>query len=178
MLRRLLFSAAFAPALAACASFPSTAHEVTPQQTAAIGATCTKIMRLRPGAEFEACVSSLSDSVGTLVRADYANNAYRSCAQAGLKRETSEFSRCVLDHENSQRDADGLSAGAAARLNAAYITPADSNPEDYFEGSFKLRFRREQYACAQLGLEPNTAAFASCASRLDMDIFVVDHPNG
>jgi hypothetical protein len=36
MLRKLLFSAALAPALAACVSFPSTAREVTPQQAAAI----------------------------------------------------------------------------------------------------------------------------------------------
>ena len=178
MLRKLLFSAALVPALTACASFPSAAQEVTPQQTAAIQATCTKVMRLRPGAEFEACVSSLSDSVASLVSADYANNAYRDCAQAGLKRETPEFSRCVLDHENTQRDGAGLPAGAAAKLNAAYITPADSNPDDYFESSFKMRHRREQYACAQLGLEPDTSAFVSCVGNLDTEIFVVDHPNG
>jgi hypothetical protein len=178
MLRKLLFSAAFAPALAACASFPSAAQEVTPQQTAAIEATCTKVMRLRPGSEFEACVSSLSDSVASLVRADYANNAYHACAQTGLKRETPEFSRCVLDRENTQKDAGGLPPGAAAKLNAAYITPADSNPQDYFESSFNMRHRREQYACAQLGLEPDTGAFVSCVGNLDMEIFVVDHPNG
>src|ERR1700748_258623 len=172
MLRKLLFSVALVPVLAACASLPSAAQEVTLQHTPAIQATCTKVMRLRPGSEFEACVSSLSDSVTSLVRADYANNAYHACAQAGLKRETPEFSRCVLDHENSQKDAGGLPAGAAAKLNAAYIAPADSNPDDYFESSFDMRHRREQYACAQLGLEPDTSAFVSCVGNLDMEIFV------
>ena len=178
MLRKLLFATALAPVLAACASFPSAAKGVTPQQAAAIEATCTKVMRLRPGSEFEACVSSLSDSVAALVSADYANNAYRACAQTGLKRETSEFSRCVLDRENSQKDAGGLPQGAAAKLNASLITPADSNPDDYFESSFNMRHRREQYACGQLGLEPDTRAFVSCVNNLDMEIFVVDHPNG
>ena len=178
MLRKLLITAAFVPAMAACASFPSAAQEMTPQQAAAVEATCAKVMRLRPGQEFEACVSSLSDSVASIVRADYANNAYQACAQTGLKRETSQFSRCVLDQENAQKDAGGFSAGAAAKLNAAYITPADANPEDYFESSFKMRHRREQYACAQLGLEPDTSAFQYCVSNLDKEIFVVDHPNG
>jgi hypothetical protein len=178
MPRKLLFAAPLICVLAACASFPSAAHEVTLQQTAAIEATCTKVMRLRPGSEFEACVSSLSDSVAALVRADYANNAYGSCAQTGLKRETPEFSRCVLDHENAEKDARTLPAGAAVKLNATLITPADSNPEDYFQSSFKTRYRREQYACGTLGFEPDTSAFVSCANKLDTEIFVVDHPNG
>jgi hypothetical protein len=116
--------------------------------------------------------------VASLISADYANNAYHACAQVGLTRETPEFSRCVLDRENAQRNQGGLPPGAAANLNAAYITPADSRPEDYFQSSFKMRFRREQYACGQLGLEPGTGAFTSCAKNLDSEIFVVDHPNG
>lgn len=178
MIRRLLFIAPFLPILTACATFQASAEEVTPRQTAAIEATCTKVMRLRPGSEFEACVSSLSDSVASLISADYANNAYHDCAQPGLKRETPEFSRCVLDHENAEKDARSLPAGAAAKLDAAFIKPADANPEDYFESSFKMRHRREQYACGQLGLEPDTGAFISCVNNLDMEIFVVDHPNG
>ena len=114
----------------------------------------------------------------SLVNADYAFNAYHSCAQTGLKRQSAEFSRCVLDRENSQIDAGVLPAGAAVKLNAALITPADSNPEDYFQSSFKMRYRREQYACGALGFEPDTSAFQSCVNKLDIEIFVVDHPNG
>ncbi|HXS07709.1 MAG TPA: hypothetical protein VN723_13040 [Rhizomicrobium sp.] len=175
MLQKALLAAAFTPLLAACAMAEPT---VTPQQTAAIEATCTKVVRLRPGQEFDACVSSLTDSVADLISADYANNAYRACANAGLNRETVEFSRCVLDHENTRRDAGELPAGAAAKLNTAFITPADSNPQDYFESSFPMRLRREQYACGTLGFEPDTGAFVSCVNKLDAEIFVVDHPNG
>jgi len=136
-------------------------------------------MRLEKGrAEFEACVSSLSDSLAYQVSADYANNAYRDCAEAGLKRQSAAFSRCVLDRENAQKDRGALPAGAAARLDAAFVTAADASPDDYFQSSFKMRNRREEYACAQLGLEPQSGAFLSCVSKLDMDIFTVDHPNG
>ena len=101
MVRKLLFTAAIIPALSACAMFPASAHQVTPQQTAAIEATCTKVMRLHQGqSEFQACVSSLSDSVTYQVSADYAANAYRDCAQTGLKRETPEFSRIPLQKQS------------------------------------------------------------------------------
>src|SRR5579863_7660726 len=179
MIRRFLFVAPFLPLLAACAAFQASAEEVTPQQTAAMEATCTKVMRLHKGqSEFEACVSSLSDSVVYQVRADVATVAYRECAQAGLKRDTTEFSRCVLDRENAQRDAGQPQQGAASRLNAAYVTAADSDPRDYFETNNAFRHRREQYSCAQLGLEPDTGAFQSCVAKLDMDIFTTEHPNG
>jgi hypothetical protein len=178
MVRKLLFAAAIIPALSACAMFPASAH-VSPQQTAAIEATCTKVMRLHQGqSEFQACVSSLSDSVTYQVSADYAANAYRDCAQTGLKRETPEFSRCVLDNENSQRDAQQLPNGAAGRLNASYIKAADNDPDDYFGTSNTMRHRREQYSCAQLGLEPDTGAFQSCVANLDLEIFTTEHPNG
>lgn len=179
MVRKLLFAAAIIPALSACAMFPASAQQITPQQTAAVEATCTKVMRLHQGqSEFEACVSSLSDSVAYQVHAYYAANAYRDCAQTGLKRESPEFSRCVLDNENSQRDGHRQPGGATARLNASYITPADSDPDDYFGTSNTMRHRREQYSCAQLGLEPDTGAFQSCVANLDMEIFTTEHPNG
>ena len=179
MLRKLLFAAAIVPGLSACAAFQASAQETTPQQTAAVEATCSKIMRLHPWQqEFAACVSSLSDSMTYQVAADYAANAYRDCAPAGLKRETPDFSRCVLDHENAQRDANGLPAGAATRLSAAYITPADNSPDDYFATTNVMRHRREQYACAQLGLEPDSAPFATCVTNLDTEIFTTEHPNG
>jgi hypothetical protein len=179
MIRRFLFIAPFLPVLAACAAFQASAEEVTPQQTAAIEATCTKVMRLHKGqSEFEACVSSLSDSVSDQIRADVATVGYRECAQAGLKRDTTEFSRCVLDRENAQRDAGQPLQGAAAKLNATYVTPSDSDPRDYFETNNAFRHRREQYSCAQLGLEPDTGAFQSCVANLDLNIFTTEHPNG
>jgi hypothetical protein len=84
----------------------------------------------------------------------------------------------VLDNENSQRDGHRQPGGAAARLNASYIAPADNDPDDYFGTSNTMRHRREQYSCAQLGLEPDTGAFQSCVANLDMEIFTTEHPNG
>ena len=180
MLRKLLTVVALVPTVAACAALQASAQEkeITPQQTAAIQASCSKIMRLREGQpEYIACVSSLSNSLAYQLVADYAADAYGDCARTGLRRETPEFSRCVLDHENSEHDAGRLPL-AASRLDAAYVTAADSSPDDYFKTTNLIRHRREQYACAQLGIEPGSEPLATCARNLDTAIFESENYNG
>jgi hypothetical protein len=180
MLSRLLTVAALVPLLAACAAIQASAQEkeITPQQTAVVQATCAKIMRLREGQpEFIACVSSLSDSLAYQMVADYAADAYRDCAKLGLRRETPDFSRCVLDRENAAHDV-GHSPSVTARLDAAYVTPSDSSPDDYFRTTNTMRHRREQYACGQLGLEPSSEPLASCVKNLDTQIFESEFPPG
>jgi hypothetical protein len=136
-------------------------------------------MRLREGlAEFDGCVSSLSDALVGQIQYDRAIIAYRDCGQNGLKRNTPEFSRCVLDQENAQLASNTLPKGAVSGLDATYIKPADANPRDYFEASFDTRHRREQYSCAQLGLQPGSDSFVSCVNKLDMDLFNIEHPLG
>ena len=180
MLTKLLSVAALVPLLAACAAIQASAQErqITPQQTAAVQATCAKIMRLREGQpEFIACESSLSNSLAYQMVADYAVDAYGDCAKAGLRRETPDFSRCVLDRENAARDA-GRVPSVTARLDAAYVTPSDNSPDDYFRTTNAMRHRREQYACAQLGLEASSEPMASCVKNLDTQIFESEFPPG
>jgi hypothetical protein len=179
MARILLASLTALPLLAACAAFQASATEATPQQTAMLEATCSKVMRLKDWtSEYQGCVSSLSDSLAYRVHQERVGNAYVDCAQNGLKRDTIEFSRCVLDRENAGTATGGPSGGPAATRDVAYVTPADTNPEDYFEASFDTRHRREQYACAQLGLQPESGNFVSCVNKLDTDLFNIEHPPG
>ena len=39
------------------------------------------------------------------------------------------------------------------------------------------QFAKEKQACAELGLDPATPAFAQCAGNLDATMFALDHPN-
>jgi hypothetical protein len=179
MTRILLVSLTAIPLLGACATLQASATEVTPQQTAMLQATCSKVMRLKDWmSEYEGCVSSLSDSLAYQVHQERIGTAYAGCAQSGLKRDTVEFSRCVLDRENAGMATGGSPGGSAATHDAAYVTQADTNPEDYFEASFDTRHRREQYACAQIGLQPESGAFVSCVNKLDSDLFNIEHPPG
>ena len=177
---RIFAVAALVPLLAGCAMLQASVQEkdITPGQTAALQATCAKIMRLREGQpEFIACVSSLSDSLAYQLIADHAANAYSGCMRADLKRETSQFSRCMLDREYMAREA-GRPPPEASHLDTAYVMPADSSPDDYFRTTNMMRHRREQYACAQLGIEPISEPMAACVRNLDTQIFQSEFHDG
>lgn len=176
---RVFAVAALVPLLAGCAILQVAAQEkeITPQQTAALKATCSKIMRLREGQpEYLACVSSLSHSLAYQLVVDQAADADHDCAGAEMVRDTPGFSRCVLDHEYMSRDR--RLPSAAARLDAAYVAAADQSPDDYFGTTNIMRHRREQYACAQLGLDPGSRAFATCVRNLDTQIFQSEFYDG
>jgi hypothetical protein len=177
---RVFAVAALVPLLAGCAILQVAAQEkeITPQQTAALKVTCSKIMRLREGQpEYIACVSSLSHSLAYQLVVDQAADADRDCAGAEMARETPSFSRCVLDREYMSRDA-GRLPSAAARLDAAYVAPTDQSPDDYFGTTNVMRHQREQYACAQLGLDPGSWALATCVRNLDTQIFQSEFYDG
>jgi hypothetical protein len=163
--------------LSSCAFFPDSIKDLTPQQSALVRATCTKVMRLQEGqAQWAGCVSSLSDSLVGEIRIDRVAYVYRDCAQTGLKRETLEFSQCVLDRENV-RLAPNMHQGAAlSQLDAAYVKPSDGNSKGYYEVSFNLRHRREQYSCAELDLEANSGPFDQCVANLESSLFSIEHP--
>lgn len=164
--------------LAACAEGQAD-QSVTPQQTAAIRATCSRVMRLRQGeAEFDGCVSDLSDTVAWEVRRARTTLAYGYCAASGLTRESPQFARCVLDREGAQKAAGMPAAGKAVPLNVADVKPADTDPDSYYSANFDIRHRREQYACAQMGLEPDSGPFVSCVNNIETDLFNIAHPPG
>jgi hypothetical protein len=180
MARKLLALVMTIPLMTACAAFQASANDITPKQKAALLATCSKVMRLPEWRNdlTDGCVSSLSDSLQYQLQAAKAAVAYRDCGQNGLKPSSVEFSRCVLDAENGQIASSSASIGALPQLDASYIKAADSNPRDYFETSFDMRHRREQYSCAELGLRPDTEPFVTCVNKLDMDLFIIEHPEG
>jgi hypothetical protein len=174
LLRACCLAAILAPALAACASAgPAT----TPRQTAAINAMCDKVMKLWPGAEFEACASSLSDTLASMEEADYTNVSRRACLQAGIAGGTPQFSRCILDRQSAEKSSGVLPTGIASKLDAAMIKPVDSDRDYYMDSSIPVRRRRERYACAELGLNTDTGAFEACTDELETQIYFVDHPN-
>lgn len=178
MIRRMFFSAIALPFLSACAAYQGSPSEFAPQQPAALEATCTKVMGLTKGeAEFSGCVSSLSATIAGQLQAKATNNAYRDCVKMGLKSETPEFSRCVLDRENSQSGLNNLQTSPASGIDVSYYQPNDGEIRSYFRMTAGERRRQEQYSCADLGINPGSGGFVSCVDNLDMTLFGIDHPN-
>lgn len=178
MLRSVHLVAVVSLLLSACSGIPAS-ELISPAQTAALKATCTKVMRLQEGeAQFDGCLSELSDTAANLIENARATQASRSCETRSLKPKTPDFARCVLDQENIEKAAGLPGTGDVLRLNAADIKPADKIRDSYYTASFDVRHRREQFACAVLGLEPDTDLFITCVNNLDMELFAIGHPLG
>lgn len=76
---------------------------------------------------------------------------------------------------------DGLSHSFAAAKDEGRILPdmtklPDRRVTSYFSASNGEIHRREVSACAQIGSNPATAAFAQCLADLQFDLFDADHP--
>ncbi len=89
------------------------------------------------------------------------------------KDDTPEFAACVLDRKNvlSQPGSaiEGVDSGPASKSDAAQRSYLSSNAEE--------RRRKEEYACAQLGLAPGRASFGQCVAQLDAALWSVNDPS-
>lgn len=106
--------------------------------------------------------------------ADQISLVDQACAQVmGLRRGEAYFARCreSLSQALAARNA-GLAmavpADQAQPLAAAYSgnrgTEAGKN---FYEVAPTVRWNRERYACAQLGLVPGSTSFGQCVAGLD-----------
>jgi hypothetical protein len=174
MLRPLLIAAAVFPMLAACATWSASAKESSPAQTAALKAVCTKVMGLTHSPEESAgCVETLSDELSRENAYARDASADRDCVQQGVERSTPEFGRCVLDHRESAKQ-----TGSVTAIDASSITTPEGFSGGYFSSSFPMRYRRGEYACAAIGLQPASGPFESCARDLDNNMWLIEHPPG
>jgi hypothetical protein len=156
---------------------------LTPQQVAMIKATCQTVMHIgyHNAIDLDACTTSLSDSLTAKTLGDLDLKIEEDCVAQGLARGTPAFSMCVVDRHNGfvARVTHANSAMASARtgpVQLAYDAQKD-NSQAYYDSSFDTKRRREQYSCAQLGIDPASSAFGQCVAGLDADLFHADHPS-
>ncbi len=168
--------------LSACAS-QDTAQLINAQQAALIKATCQNVMHIgyHNAVDLSACMGSLSDTLAAKMQGDIARKSYETCAGLGLARDTPEFSMCVLDRQKnyaaelSQNNV-VLKTSPVQPVKLAYDAQKDGS-EDYYDASFDTKRRREEYSCAQLGLDPISSAFGQCVADLNASLFNADNPN-
>jgi hypothetical protein len=165
MLRRIAFTAAALALTSACAVQAAPAA-VTPQQASIIEASCTSIMGLRHG-EFAylGCRESLTATAAGLAQGQDRLQAYDACHERGLAAGSAALSTCMLDTEQA----------APMQVASTTPTPAAVPPNlaadtSYYSVTHAVQWRREQYACAQLGLVPGSAVFTHCVASLDADV--------
>lgn len=147
-------AAGMTPVLAACTTSTPTLANVTAAEAATIDQACEQTLGARRGdGYFEACRSSLADTVQRQDAGRRIAQTQAGCAQAGLQEGSSEFGLCVLGVRPSPAPRKSL---AAARDEV---------------------HQRAELSCAKLGLSPAAFGFAGCVTDLETSISQVDSPS-
>jgi hypothetical protein len=144
--------------LLGCSSFPSS-YGLDGGNATLVRQTCSEIMGLRTGPEFEACGGSLADTVRALQDANLTMQADQSCAQQGLVRGTAEQAKCVVKFRRAAQTA------MVANADVATVPPAQPW-QSYFSMSQSQQAERAELSCAQIGLHPAASGFWNCVSDL------------
>jgi hypothetical protein len=129
---------------------------------------CRSVMGTGPGTSQEgACVDALSHSVRRLSDSGTHADARRACEANGVRTDDPAFDRCVVQRIHGTRG-DGPPARVQATSGRAAGPYSHASPSE-------IRYR-ERLACASIGLDPDTQAYASCVANLDSAMFEADHP--
>jgi hypothetical protein len=180
-LRGLIATAVFS----ALASGFSAASEPTynPQHLSAaqisqVDETCQKVMGLRPSDtltdnlwpgnpdhgsstnEYRGCVASLSHSMENITAARAASQADQNCRAKGFEPGSSDFAVCALRAVEAKPGSERIQL--ASLDDKPFIEQARKDAPAPVPG----RVSKERLACAEIGLEPKAAAFASCVEGL------------
>jgi hypothetical protein len=123
---------------------------------------------------YRGCVLSLSDSLQSVLDAQITQQADENCRAKGLNPGSAELALCVLRSVNGHPDpAPAQASAVTATPISALVTPAKGS---FFTVSPHETGRREQAACAALGLSPAEGAFKGCVKQLDSTFYAIDHP--
>jgi hypothetical protein len=180
-LRGLIATAVFS----ALASGFSAASEPTynPQHLSAaqisqVDEICQKVMGLRPSDtltdnlwpgnpdhgsstnEYRGCVASLSHSMENITAARAASQADQNCRAKGFEPGSSDFAVCALQAVEAKPGSERIQL--ASLDDKPFIEQARKDAPAPVPG----RVSKERLACAEIGLEPKAAAFASCVEGL------------
>lgn len=161
--------------MAGCAAI-SSQPSLSPPETLAISAICTKIMHLSKGETgYSSCTESLGDSLASSLSVDPTLVNRQECLLQGYQTGTAELATCVLDRERTHPET--LSYPAVADLaEIDRVAAADTSPSSYYGIAPRESYRREQYSCAQLGFAPISASFSQCVADLSAAMFADAHP--
>jgi hypothetical protein len=123
---------------------------------------------------YRGCILSLSDSLRSVADAQVTQQADENCRAKGFNPGSPELALCVLHSVNSHPDpAPTQSPALTATPISALVPPSKGS---FFTVSPHETVRREQAACAALGLSPADSAFKGCVRQLDSTFYAIDHP--
>jgi hypothetical protein len=191
-MKTILITAACAAILASTVACATTPSEFNPDSLADAQLThvtnvCQTVLGLSPkerltGGDWRAqgerldywtshyrgCVTSLSDSLMGISDSHANRQADSDCRARGYASGSPDLALCVLDAKDRLR--------ATQTVNTSETLPLPAASGSFFYARPGETGRREQIACAALGLEPDGGDFSSCVKSLDDTFFAIDNP--
>jgi len=183
-----------AAVMTACAAeAPYNPDNLGSDQLVRVSSICEKVMGLSPKealdggnwmgndrldyytSHYRGCIVSLSDSLQNVADLQLTQQADADCRAKGLPAGSPDLALCVLNSVNrGARPATGQSTTTATAVPVSQNLPAASG--SFFYASPHENVRREERACAALGLSPTQSAFRGCVKGLDDTFYAIDHP--
>jgi hypothetical protein len=120
---------------------------------------------------YRGCVTSLSDSVQTASESQAKERADHDCRAKGYATGSPDLALCVLQTSRETRSA--ASAQTVTQSSAESLPAASGS---LFYASAHERRRREELACAAVGIEPTADAFKACVNDLQNTFHAIDTP--
>ena len=160
--------------LCGCATAgPYNPEHLAPTDHAEVASLCTSTIGLRPGVEqYDACLEALSASVRGVALGQALAASQADCLRQGLPPGGRALAQCELDRSRAR------AAGPQTMpVLSSGPTPPAVRVRSYWSASNAEVHRREETACAQLGLEPVGGAFAQCVASLDASLFAANNPS-
>ncbi len=122
---------------------------------------------------YRGCVLSLSDSLSRSIDAGIVQQADADCRSKGYRSGTPDLALCVLNTANARAGAPQPQDDLAAATPVSETVPPAGT---FFRASPRETARRQQLACAALGLDPADAAFNRCVKALGDTFYSIGHP--
>ena len=123
-------------------------------------------MGLRRGESYFAdCQDSLEQSMARRITTENTSLAADTCRKQGLAEGSAALSACILNEENTPVSRQTGAASQPVKLEFA-DAPIQSG-KSYYDVTPSIRWNRERYSCAQLGLMPGGGLFGECVASLD-----------
>lgn len=125
---------------------------------------------------YRGCIASLSDSLQSARDTEVVQQAEERCRAKGLQSGSPDLALCVLQTANAHPEPADTAAVASGQ------TPVGTGGENltaagsYYFASPHETARREQFACAALGLSPAQPDFKTCVQQLSATFYAIDHP--
>ena len=122
---------------------------------------------------YNGCILSLSDSLRTVQDTLATQQAQEACLRKGLRPGSPDLALCVVQTANSHPDPTPTPA------NMVVATPPSASsraPGSFYRASPRETARREQVACAAIGISPVENAFRACVKSLSDTFYSIDHP--